>query len=104
MSDKTSDKTSDKRLLPCPFCGGEAAVEMDESWYWEWEAYCLNCHASLGHFTSKEEAITVWNTRKPMERIVERLEELCNSSRNDYGMEKHAAYMTAIEIVKEEMG
>jgi Lar family restriction alleviation protein len=51
-------------LKRCPFCGGQGVVEMDESWYWEYEAYCMNCTATLGHFNTKAEAIEAWNTRK----------------------------------------
>ena len=51
------------RLRECPFCGGEAAFDMDENWYWEWIVYCPKCHASQGHFIKKEEAIEAWNRR-----------------------------------------
>ena len=83
MSDKTSDKnkqaikTSD-RLLSCPFCGGEAEIlEHDNGWAIWHCIMCKNCKASQewrkGY--TKEEAIKAWNTRKPMERIMERLKE-----------------------------
>ncbi len=52
-------------LKPCPFCGSEATiVEMDESWYWEWEVYCPECHATFReHFETKAEATEAWNRR-----------------------------------------
>lgn len=64
-------------LKPCPFCGGEAdlnnvSVKLGEQWLWSIE--CVEC----GVFIDREEkdyVIKAWNTRKPMERIVERLEE-----------------------------
>lgn len=111
MSDKTSDKnkqaikTSD-RLLSCPFCGGEAGIDSDKigkgkSLYY---AYCKNdCITQYGYYSSKESAIKAWNTRKPMERILERLEEKAKEYTNDdlsyripwFGIDE------AIEIVKE---
>ena len=50
-------------LKPCPFCGARGFVEMDESWYWEYHAYCIKCSATLGHFDTESEAIEAWNTR-----------------------------------------
>lgn len=80
MSDKTSDK-----LLPCPFCGGEVGIfethdHRFEIWHGE-EDSDMNCPLGATEcvggwiYDTKEHAITAWNTRKPMERIVERLEE-----------------------------
>ena len=71
---------SEIKLLPCPFCGGEAELVRQHSGVSDkiYIVSCKNeeCEASLGHFCeSKEMAITEWNTRKPMERIIERLEE-----------------------------
>ena len=123
MSDKTSDKnkqaikTSD-RLLSCPFCGGEAGIDSDKigkgkSLYY---AYCKNdCITQYGYYSSKESAITAWNTRKPMERILERLEQesvLAEKEmdrareQNPLQYERCDSYIcaidNAIEIVKEE--
>lgn len=51
-------------LKHCPFCGGNAVLEMDESWYWEYEIYCPKCGASnQSHFANKKEAIDFWNRR-----------------------------------------
>lgn len=69
MSDKTSDKTSDKRLLSCPFCGGKAKIC---GYYF---IQCTKCGTSTLTHTNREEAIKTWNTRKPMQEIVERLEK-----------------------------
>lgn len=57
------------KLKPCPFCGGEAIVEMDESWYWEWHTYCPQCFTDRGHFNSKYEAIDAWNTRRDDQNV-----------------------------------
>lgn len=77
------------KLLPCPFCGGEAKqVTFHDRFEDSTNIYikCTECNAqtkelSLELATSQgfnpyEAVIIMWNTRKPMERIVERLEEL----------------------------
>lgn len=95
MSDKTSDKTSD-RLLNCPFCGGNVCIELDCSdddcgYFWTFKStkekdgcICDNIFIESYYFDdydeeekekAKQKLIEAWNTRKPMERILERLEE-----------------------------
>ena len=67
---------SEIKLLPCPFCGGEASISNNackkgDTWLWSIE--CVDC----GAFMNDEydfHVINRWNTRKPMEQIVERLE------------------------------
>lgn len=78
------------KLLPCPFCGGEAKIEW-EAWKEISETsgtYRLSANHSRDCYfeqmvglngksqmfdTNKERLINAWNTRKPMERIVEQL-------------------------------
>jgi len=108
------------KLLPCPFCGGEARAKKK---YFNSEsvvtiAYrvvCRKCGAG-SEYTDKEYAITAWNTRKPMERIVERLEERQDNWDSNYNESKRCGdirrmdysngyadgVVIAIEIVKEE--
>lgn len=120
---------SDERIKPCPFCGGEAEIK----WV-PWTeigkssgAYVLNVNHSPQCFirnadglidgrmtdSCKERIIATWNTRKPMERIVERLEkelELAEKeikrcmTENPLQFERAEGYATgidtAIEIVK----
>jgi hypothetical protein len=93
MSDKTSDKTSDKRLLPCPFCGGE--IEILPKGYGLLYGRCMNgCFVSRSE-NSKNYLIEKLNTRKPMQEIVERLEELFkyNSEQADIYIDGEGAYM-----------
>ena len=72
---------SEIKLLPCPFCGGEAIQEAGERivCYDEYEyfecVHCTNCKASVEGETV-EEAVNKWNTRKPMERILDELVNL----------------------------
>lgn len=69
---------SEIKLLPCPFCGGEAILETDKIGN-EQKLYYVSCKddciTQYGYSSTKEYAIEKWNTRKPIERIVERLEE-----------------------------
>ena len=109
MSDKTSNK-----LLPCPFCGGEA-YEYHTGLHFKFcEVICKECGCHTDRMTV-DEAITAWNTRKPMERIVERLEdyrddfmediyeELRDDSDNLRANRIIERFDNAIEIVKEEL-
>lgn len=107
-------------LKKCPFCGGEATIHKSKFGY---GVMCKNtpfcCDMTAAHKT-EEEAIRMWNTRKPMERIVERLEELRMAEYDDSDEEpvytdtedifddgvssgKFKAYHEAIKIVKEEI-
>ena len=111
---------SEIKLLPCPFCGGDARLESTGQYA---VVGCKNdnCqgYACCYKYDSKKEAIEHWNTRKPMERIFERLQEKGINTRGnaiemsftgmtkiinelDYGMSM--AYTDAIKIVKEEGG
>lgn len=63
------------KLLPCPFCGGEAETRKGLHELDNW-VHCLVCRSKSGSFTTEETAIKRWNTRKPMERIVEQLEKM----------------------------
>lgn len=107
-------------LKRCPFCGGEARTA---SVFGRAGVICTECDANIRMFldASMEDAIEAWNTRKPMDRIVERLEEIEESlyiARDSIGVDiyknkeshEHArklllqelAFHKAIEIVKEE--
>lgn len=71
-------KEKSKQLANCPFCGGEAKLMRFPKCERKYVVICENeqCMASVGNYShSKEKAIKAWNTRKPLERIVERLEE-----------------------------
>ena len=93
---------SEIKLLPCPFCGGEAKFEINrEMGGTQYQVLCTKCPTTVGRywFWKKEDAINSWNTRKPMQDIVERLEDMyqpCYLCRED-----RCAIDRAIEIVKE---
>ena len=50
-------------LLLCPFCGSDK-VGVFEVANNIWDVSCKNCPAIMCDFTSKEVAITAWNTRR----------------------------------------
>ena len=94
-------------LKKCPFCGGELELT-DDDYYW----HPFNgCFLDANHVTNNEKRIKAWNTRKPMQNIVERLEEQAEECRKYWqefddedsfgGMN---AYCYAVKIVKEEGG
>lgn len=106
---------SEIKLLPCPFCGGEASVLSDcsysrtdgETMYY---VRCQYCASESSWEYSEEEAIKRWNTRKPMQEIVERLEEVgkeeikihrarCNGKTLAFGF--MLGIQQAINLVKE---
>ena len=112
---------SDERLKPCPFCGGKAVLHIVEPHKHELATWmpdygggafieCTQCTSGMSA-ESEAEVIEAWNTRKPMERIVERLEERASAhERIMLGCanveERHLhcrisdEYKQAIEIVK----
>ena len=116
MSDKTSDK-----LLRCPFCGGEASLlthtDLKNRMYYYVECSGYNCLIApfTYYATDEEEVIKLWNTRKPMERVIDRLEEYRDNFMDDVYEELRddsdnlranriiERFDDAIEIVKEEM-
>ena len=64
---------SEIKLLPCPFCGGEAKVSNLN--FNQYLIFCKDCWAETKPTTGFENTITKWNTRKPMQEIVEKLED-----------------------------
>ena len=96
-----------KELKPCPFCGGEAVINVIEPHEhvvvnlppYPGGAFieCTGCACAMSG-QSEEEVIEAWNTRKPMDKVVERLEE-AQKNPNLY-VYAWDAYEKAIKIVK----
>ena len=113
---------SETKLLNCPFCGGKASFwrlsEKQKDGYTDCVfVRCKDCYASTKKIeynarihkndSEYDEAKQLWNTRKPMERIVEKLEESYRLYAIGFNAEDRGgydAYSDAIEIVKEEGG
>lgn len=94
---------SEIELKPCPFCGGEAVIHVSDGV----AVICRECGAASkclvdGHLQGKPDGraiksvIKAWNTRKPMERIVERLENKMDHSFN----QRRKAFAEAVMIVR----
>lgn len=94
---------SDTKLKPCPFCGGEAETIENNHYTDVWSVMCKNCFAESDRYHTEESAIEAWNTRKPMERIVEQLEEQQNKNRyENHHDDWNVGLDQAIEIVRKE--
>lgn len=56
-----------EKLLPCPFCGGEADFEEEDySAHTYWRVICLECRCGTGGYCDnpgKKRAIDAWNKR-----------------------------------------
>lgn len=75
--------SNDIKLRECPCCSYSAVLEtMQVRKGWEANIHCNDCGLTIHTITfdfeeeAIEDAVTKWNTRKPMDRIVEQLEEL----------------------------
>lgn len=75
---------SDK-LKPCPFCGGKARISIDpeavvdtQGRKWAYTVVCDRCAATSGLSFSTERISVAWNTRKPVEAVLGRLESVRN--------------------------
>ena len=104
-------------LKKCPFCDGEARLQRKAKNNHGYYVVCKKCGCRTPYFQyqflSREElrniAITTWNTRKPMNRIAELLEDIKTKcfvtgiTANPYEFGACYAMDKAIKIVKEEM-
>ena len=118
-------------LLNCPFCGGEAEfhrtpVKLNGGWCDSVVVRCKVCEARTNRvlYNAKkhpngeeyDEAQKTWNTRKPLECVIERLEtegKLADEERDRCARENPLHFDTAkgyatgiynaIEIIKEEL-
>ena len=112
---------SETKLLPCPFCGGEAEmIKRKSNFPYIHGVWCIGCKCRTSFEKSEEIAIEKWNTRKPVDDVLERLEELMEKAMSNSekaaelgkAYEKHmifngakgTAFEEAIDIVKEELG
>ena len=101
-------------LKKCPFCGGEVRFVKTgcSSRGKIGHLYCDGCKETFfknDKWHTESELCEIWNNRKPIERVIERLEErikiLDNTSDINYPSVDIAINETKkiIEIIKEEM-
>jgi len=64
----------DYKLKPCPFCGGEAEYCKGDWIGKEYWVKCTKCSCKTSLSNNYKKPIEEWNTRKPIDRIVEQLE------------------------------
>ena len=87
------------KLKLCPFCGGEAIFMSDLS-----ESYnfvtCTDCYCRTQVFATKTTPIKIWNTRRPMDSIVEQLKRLPNVNSDYWNFADLIDREDAIEIVE----
>ena len=74
---KEMSKEKANSLLNCPFCDGEAKLfsnggGIDICYHW---IYCKECGCKQPPSIHKEAVINAWNTRKPVDDVVEALEK-----------------------------
>ena len=64
----------DEKLKQCPLCDGEAELKQG---FYVIDNYveCLKCGTRTAYYQTKARAIKRWNTRKPMDRIVEEIKD-----------------------------
>lgn len=104
-------------LKRCQCCKAEAKIIAGSVFMWEQAVACSECGLSTKMYhgispsEARNKAIEAWNTRKPIKRILERLEEETNNSINDFDRTrdyyhdgKADGFERAIKIVREEGG
>lgn len=127
--DQLIEKEKSKiKLKPCPFCGGEAKFGTVEKLFAygsseELECvFCSKCAATI-EVDENPDAIAAWNTRKPVDAVLERLERLAEAEYNKedlcdddgfcsdgeciyddgFSAGKYYAYREAVKIIRERM-
>ena len=62
-----------EELKRCPFCGGEAkCIEF----YGLYHVICCNCHIAGKDCSTRESAVSAWNTRPIEDELVEKIGKL----------------------------
>lgn len=97
---------SEIELLPCPFCSGK--VEIRQKGHGSYYGGCVNgCFISSSEY-DKNVLAKQLNTRKPMQEIVEKLEEEIVTSVPEDKLETRAKYWNAglgrAKVIVKEVG
>lgn len=92
-----------ERLLPCPFCAGEAKTFGPYGWYRHWgishscRAFYNGAQELAQGFHSEADAIAAWNTRANATRITDLEAQVERLTR-----ERDAAYERPAEVCEKE--
>ena len=99
-------------LKRCPCCKAQAKIITGSVFMWEHAVSCSECglstkmYGGIAPSEARNKAIEAWNTRKPVERILERVKKLNLDGLKmiEDGTFELIRKKEAIEIVKEECG
>ena len=96
---------SEIKLLPCPFCGSEDVLgyKPHDRTNGEFAVCCLDCDVEM-YGKSKKATTRKWNTRKPMERILERTKEKASSIYQDKSKGNQFVFLDDINEIFKEVG
>lgn len=100
-------------LKKCPFCSGNATIQKLSNSTLSF-VVCVDCRMRTPTLQDGKTAMRVWNTRTPMDNIVEKLKELkmryfltianTGDDKNDFAYENVGnALDKAINIIKQEI-
>lgn len=96
---------SEIKLLPCPCCGAEAKVMIPQGHYFTfYQVVCTECELASKATPTVDMAVELWNTRKPMDRIVEKLQHAKEMTLTDMGISYNRALDFAITLIKKAGG
>ena len=84
---------SEIKLLPCPFCGGEAKFGTFNHFWIE----CTNCEMETPYMENEEELVALWNTRKSIDDMVKQLEKASDYYECD---EQGREYVQMVDLSK----
>lgn len=93
-------------LKCCPFCGGKAKYMEIKDFFISRFVTCTKCGIETPrNCLNRKDAIKRWNTRTPMDNIVEKLEEESYETTDTVcgGRFKAIRLSSAINIVKQEI-
>jgi Zn ribbon nucleic-acid-binding protein len=85
------------KLKLCPFCSGKAKIHYDYSNFAL--VQCSKCGIGTLHKPNEVDAVKDWNTRKPMDKVVEQLEDELRYISLIEGL-NYMEFKEAIDVVK----
>ena len=94
------------KLKRCPCCKGEAQIMKLLRTHFDFYAVvCQQCGIKTTDMPTVEKAVAVWNLRKPVEDMVEQLEEYIENNEQNEGEYEKGVYNTcqyAIDLLQQD--